>query len=297
MLRRVTRNSHVWSLKSTKNKLQQWVLFAPDIHWDHPKCDRDLLKRHLDLAREKGARVILPGDTFCLMQGKYDPRGSKSDIRPEHNNSNYILSVIETAAEWFAPWQDIIDVVGLGNHETSVSKRVELPIVQMFVTALNTRATGEHRVEASGYTGWYIIQFQSGSSRASYRIKYNHGWGGGGPVTMGAIDFNRMAAITEGADCIVMGHIHRAQQSTYMRETLNDQFVPVMKELLMIRCSSYKDEYKDGHDGWHVEKGMGPRPLGGEFLCVNYDKGWAAQPERGVKAKPSATTAYSHRAT
>ena len=45
------------------------VLLLSDIHWDNPKCDRELLKRHLDQAKEIGADVLLNGDTFCLMQG------------------------------------------------------------------------------------------------------------------------------------------------------------------------------------------------------------------------------------
>jgi hypothetical protein len=30
-----------------------------------------------------------------------------------------------------------------------------------------------------------------------------------------------------------------------------------------VRCGTYKDEFEDGHAGFHVEKGRGPRPLGG----------------------------------
>ncbi len=33
-----------------------------------------------------------------------------------------------------------------------------------------------------------------------------------------------------------------------------------------IRGSTYKDEYVDGYEGWHTEKGRGPRPLGGWWL-------------------------------
>jgi UDP-2,3-diacylglucosamine pyrophosphatase LpxH len=56
------------------------VLLISDIHWDNPKCKRDLLKRHLDQAVEQGADILFNGDTFCLMQGAYDPRKSKWKI-------------------------------------------------------------------------------------------------------------------------------------------------------------------------------------------------------------------------
>ncbi len=38
------------------------------------------------------------------MQGAYDPRKSKSDIRPEHNSANYFDAIINTAVDWFTPY-------------------------------------------------------------------------------------------------------------------------------------------------------------------------------------------------
>ena len=46
----------------------------------------------------------MPGDVLCLMQGRYDPRGSKASVRPEHQVDNYLDAVISTAAE-FLPLQ------------------------------------------------------------------------------------------------------------------------------------------------------------------------------------------------
>jgi hypothetical protein len=283
-------------MATTKAKASQWVFLAPDIHWDNPKCKRDLLKRHLDEAVSLGARIILPGDTFCLMQGAYDPRKQKGDIRPEHNVNHYIDAVVEDAARYFAPYQEHIDVVGLGNHETSILKRLETDVVQRFVQLLNVKAKGKHRVMAGGYGGWYTLQLRCGSSYTSYTIKYFHGSGGGAPVTKGTIQHNRASTQTEGADAIVMGHVHNDYVVTYTREMLDHTFKPITRDLLMIRCSTYKDEFDDGHSGWHVERGGGPRPMGGQFLFVQYDKGWAPRPKEGLKRKVASLTAYSRRA-
>ena len=35
-----------------------------DAHWDHPKCKRKALRRHLDESVEKGRAILLGGDTF-----------------------------------------------------------------------------------------------------------------------------------------------------------------------------------------------------------------------------------------
>jgi len=56
------------------------VLLISDAHWDNPKCDRDLLRDHLEKAKEIGADILLNGDTFCMMGGKYDPRRTKEGI-------------------------------------------------------------------------------------------------------------------------------------------------------------------------------------------------------------------------
>lgn len=296
MLEQITRTSHIYRVKSTRNKITQWVFFAPDIHWDNPKCKRDLLKKHMDEAVSLGARIVLPGDTFCLMQGAYDPRKSKSDIRPEHNVNHYLDAVIEDAAKWFAPYQDHIDIVGLGNHETSILKRQETDVIARFVQALNGHAKGDHRVMAGGYGGWYTMLFNAANSQASYVVKYYHGSGGGAPVTKGTIQHNRQSTHTEGADAIVMGHVHNDYVVTYSREMLDARFKPVTRDLLMIRCSTYKDEFEDGYAGWHVERGGGPRPLGGQFMCVTYDRGCCAVASKRQKAKPASLVAFSRRA-
>lgn len=296
MLTEVTRSSHTYRVSKSSNTITQWLFFAPDIHWDNPHSNRELLKKHLDEAVAMGARIILPGDTFCLMQGNYDPRKQKGDIRPEHNVNHYLDAVIEDAAKWFAPYQPYIDIVGLGNHETNILKRMETDVVGRFVQLMNANAKGDHRVMAGGYGGWYTLLFNSYNAQKSYVVKYFHGSGGGAPVTKGTIQHNRASTQTEGADAIVMGHVHNDYVVTYSREMLDNRFRPVTRDLLMIRCSTYKDDYADGHSGWHVERGGGPRPLGGQFVCVTFNRGNVARPSHRQKAKPSTVTAYSRRA-
>ena len=56
---------------------EQWILLTGDRHFDSPYSRRDLQRKHLEEARERGAPVIDIGDFFDLMQGKHDPRASK----------------------------------------------------------------------------------------------------------------------------------------------------------------------------------------------------------------------------
>jgi len=248
------------------------VLLISDIHWDNPHCNRELLKKHLDQALEMNCDILLNGDTFCLMQGAYDPRKSKNDIRPEHNKTNYLDAVINDAIDWFSPYAHLIKVVGYGNHETNILKRAETDVIDRFVFGLNSK--NNTNVEVGGYGGWIVYQFQRGLSAgmAAYKIRYYHGSGGGGIVTKGVISFNRMSSFVEGADMIWMGHVHEDHELTYTIESLNNHNKVKLKDVLMVRTPTYKEEYQEGTGGWHVERGAPPKPLGGRWLEIHPER-------------------------
>ena len=256
--------------KFTNDFTPKKVLLISDIHWDNPRCKRDLLKRHLDEAVEKGADILFNGDTFCLMQGAYDPRKSKSDIRPEHNKANYLDAVVNDAIEWFSPYAKNIKVVGYGNHETAILKRQETDVIDRFVFGLNSK--NGTSVQVGGYGGWVVYTFGRYNNKGSYRIKYFHGSGGSAAVTKGTIQFNRMATMVEGADLIWMGHVHEDHELSYTVERLNDRGNVKLKEILMIRTPTYKEEYNDGIGGWHVERGAPPKALGGRWLELHPER-------------------------
>ena len=116
-----------------KTDWSQRMLLLADLHIDNPHSDLPLIKRTLEEARKTDARIYLFGDTFCAMQGKYDPRGSKADVRPEHQVNNYLDAIVEWTADILGPYADLIDIIGYGNHETSVLKRQESDLVQRLV--------------------------------------------------------------------------------------------------------------------------------------------------------------------
>lgn len=246
---------------------QTKILLISDLHWDNPHCDRELLREHLEEAKKGGHDILINGDLFCAMQGKYDGRRSKSDIRPEHNSSRYLDLLVSTAAEWFAPYAKNIRVIGYGNHETSILRHCETDLIERLVTLLNANHGGQ--IDVGGYGGWVNYQFfQNRIFRAAYKIKYYHGSGGGGPVTRGAINFNRMQTMVEGADAIWMGHVHESMEITYTVEYLTNQLTVKLRDVLMVRTPAYKEEYDGGYGGWHVERGAPPKPLGGRWLVL-----------------------------
>lgn len=264
------KNVHRITIDVSKNK-EQWFLLSSDHHWDNPDCDRDLFEKHLKEAKEKNAHVFMVGDFFCAMQGKYDRRASKDKIRPEHQKTDYLDSLVSTAAEWLEPYKEQIALIGLGNHETAILKNHETNLIERLVERLNIN--NKNKVFSGGYGGYIRLNFERANrSRVPLNIKYFHGYGGGGPVTKGVIQSYRQSQYFPDADIVISGHVHEQYTICYMQERLSDSGKIQLKEQWHVRMPTYKDEYKDGHSGWHVETGKPPKPLGAWWLKVTYNR-------------------------
>lgn len=253
----------------TQAKLTDRLYLMSDVHWDNPHCDRKLLKQHLDKCLDENIGIGINGDLFCLMQGKYDPRRSKNDILPEHNVANYLDAVVNTAIDYFKPYAHLIQFVGYGNHETAIIKNCETDVIERFVSGLNREAKTE--IQVGGYGGWWVVRVELRKKIHSlFKIKYYHGSGGGGVVTKGVIQNNRMQVMIEGADCIWSGHVHELYHHADMAEELvfshSGGFRVDTKYIHHVRTASYKEEYDEGYMGFHVERMRPPKPLGGYEL-------------------------------
>lgn len=263
------RNVHYIKLfpKSVNDELN--VLLLSDVHWDNPHCDRKLLKKHLDKALSLNAPVLVNGDFFCAMQGKYDRRSSKSDVLPEHQTSNYLDSLVDTAAQWLSPYKSIIAVLGSGNHETSIRNRLETDLLERLACKLRD-AGGIAR--AGGYSGYIKFGFVKGKRSCvndSILLHYFHGSGGGGPVTRGVIQTNRMAVYLADADIVWTGHTHDAWQVPITRVKLNNFGSIELLRQVHVRTAGYKEEYVSTNGfGWHIETGKPPKPNGGAWLKI-----------------------------
>lgn len=252
------------------------IAMLSDLHWDNPKCDRKLLKKHLDYCKEENIPVMVNGDFFCLMQGRGDNRRNKSDIRPEHNNSKYLDSIVETAVEWFEPYADILTVIGYGNHETAIIKWQETDVLQRFVDILNYKC--KSNVMTGGYGGWIVAKRVIKANRMfPFKIKYFHGSGGGGIVTKGALNLTRALEKYEGFDVFTMGHIHENSARNDVRDIIEhkprmNKYVVSHKYIHSMITGTYKEEYGVGSEGWHVERGAPIKPTGGRIMTMGVDR-------------------------
>jgi predicted phosphodiesterase len=203
------------------------------------------------------------------MQGKYDKRSSKSDLRPEHQCGDYLDALVRTAAEDYKPYARNWAVMGVGNHESSIKNRHETDLTERLVERL--RGMGAVNLHRGGYTGWvrYIIEYKN--LIHTINLAYCHGWGGGGEVTMNTIQLsNRYLVALRNADIVVGGHTHWRWYANRVQAGLCRLGKPEQTLVHIVQVGSYKNDYGDGSGGWHVETGKSPRPMGGYWLRLTW---------------------------
>ena len=253
-------------LQRNKN-FSQWFLLTADRHWDNPHSDQDLQREHLLQARERGAGVIDDGDLFCAMQGKFDKRADKSSLRPEHQCDNYLDALVSTSADFFEPFADQFILIGSGNHEESIKKNHETDLTERLCATLYDR-TG-HKITNGGFGGWVKFLFRDpGNAKNSQcvNLHYDHGYGGGGPVTKGVIQNNRRGTYLPDAHIVISGHIHERSTQDVGRVRISDQGKTYHDVQTHVIMPTYKEEYGLGDSGWHCRRGASPKPIGCTWL-------------------------------
>jgi hypothetical protein len=231
------------------------------------KCNREKLTADLTKARELNAAVLSIGDHFDAMGGKYDPRSNgKWDVRPEFQRGNYYDDIVTQCAEYLEPYREQIALITPGNHETAVRKRMETCLTTRLVEQLRVRGS---KCRHAGYSGWVMFRAKAGkTSTALYRLWYHHGYGGGGPVTRGVIDYSRYLTDVD-ADCVHAGHVHQRTLIEASRQRLSPTGLVRVRPIHLVRSAAYKQESLS--DGWAVEKGMSSRPLGGWWMLLRWN--------------------------
>ena len=263
-------DSHVieFSVPET-NSWEQWFLLSSDRHHDNAKTNWELEKKHLNQAVDRGAGILDFGDLFCCMQGKWDPRADTSQCRPEHQQGRYLDSLIDTAYDFYSPFSDNFLFMSPGNHETAIQKRHETDLTQRFAEKM--RKARHPNPVVGAYSGYIRIKARRSNSKKNTRgslvMFYHHGFGGGGPVTRGVIQTNRMAVYLPDAQIVVSGHTHDSWIVPVARSRITASGRTFLDRQVHVRMPGYKDEYSGGQ-GWHHHRGGPPKPNGAYWLRI-----------------------------
>lgn len=243
-------------------ELDQWVLLRSDAHHDSMKCDRELEEKHLKLAMERNALILDFGDSHDVMQSPADKRQSKSDLRPEHKGADYFNLVTESMARDYGKYSKNWILFGEGNHESAVKNKMGIDLLANLCTLL--RYEYDSPAQAGTYAGYVRFHFTcKGHRMGSKLLKWHHGSGGGGPVTGGMIQGQRMAVFVADADFVVQGHYHESWHRVFMKEAVVQDRV-IYRPQYHLCIPGYKNEYVGS--GWSVERGHPPKPRGAIWL-------------------------------
>jgi len=250
-------------------------LFLSDVHFDSVKCDRALFFKHLDKAESDGFVVAIFGDLFDLMGGKYDPRSSYSDIRPEYKSITYLDDVIEDTYERLKKYT-CIKFISRGNHETNIEKRMHTSpldrLAQMFPL--------ENRPVIAGYSGWIKVIIAKKNTRSTVVsfIHYHHGFGGNAKRSKGVLEVDLDQMQFPDADVFVRGHTHQKWHHPVTVDRISARSMRLYQQTSHhLRLGSYK-KLGDRFAGWATEKGFHTPRLGGWYAkleqAANDDARW-----------------------
>lgn len=250
-----------FELKNVKQGQFLKILNCSDIHLDSKQCDRELLKKHC----EEADFIKIYGDLFDLMQGRNDKRRSLSDLKDKYKASNYIDEVVKDAADFFKPYAKKLLFVGLGNHETSVIHNIGTNPLSAF--CLLMRMYGSNVVEGT-YQGYIVDSFKHPYSTGNVNVvttAFHHGSGGAPQKTEGTLEIEGDKAKFPNADIVMKGHNHfKWHNPGQTRYWLNKNYKIEKRVQHHVRLGTYKESKFT--DGWEVEKGFKPTPIGGYFV-------------------------------
>lgn len=254
------RDIHILPLSFESTKDEKAIYLLSDIHFDSVKCDRRLFFKHLDMAKEEGASVFILGDLYDLMNMRFDPRGNYDSLRTELKKMAYIDEVIKDCTSKLEPYKDVIKLIGQGNHETNITKRHGVDVIQRTVGVLNDKGG---QIVAGYYAGWVILKcdWQGKGKRRSYPLHYHHGYGGSAKRSKGVLNVDIDMKDYPQASIIARGHTHQKWYHPVMRDVLTAQFQHAQETVHVVQTGSYKK--KDRSIGWEVEKGFSTPRLGG----------------------------------
>lgn len=239
-------------------------LLLSDLHFDHPYCDREALKKVMDRAKDQGAGIMLNGDTLCLMQAQSDKRANKSAIRDEHKGNNYFDLVIKDTAEHFAPYADNLVMMADGNHETAVLKHKEINPLNHLAHRLN--ADYGANVLRAGYHGFvkFVFEHEGGGGIRSALMYHHHGKYGG-QVTLGVLGVARHGLIIPQPDIIWTGHTHTQWHVRLPRLMVKKNGKTHTHHVEHVKTGTWKDEF-NRPGGFGVERLNKPSAKGGYWL-------------------------------
>ncbi len=254
-----------------KQSEEHYVLNISDVHFDSKNCDRKLLKKHLDLAKERNATVFINGDWLDVMGCNRDPRSTPNDILPKYNKpgGSYLDLVVEDSYKFLKEYNDLNIILSFGNHETNIIKRQQFDPLKLLAHYVNYSGGN---LTLGAYTGAIVMRFKRGTSNQRQTINwfYHHGSGGGAKRSKGILNADILVSQNSWADIITSGHDHNKWHLPFTAKHLSPfTHEWITRKVDILRTGSYKKKPVDF--SWAVERDFNEPTLGGWWVKFKWE--------------------------
>ena len=250
------------------------TLVVSDVHYDSLKCDRKLLKKHLDEIKAKDGLIFIHGDWFDVMATYGDRRMKREQVDPRYvvRGRSYLDVVIEDSIEFLKPYAEHIALMSYGNHETTILKFHDTDPLRRLVANLN-REGGN--IQIGQYSGFVTFtgKYKKGTTQHRFTKQYHHGFGGNAKRSKGMLDVQIEVFKYPDADILVRGHDHMKWfDPSTTRIRLKESGEISKDNVFYLKTGSYKDGLGDMSQGWEVQKNFNPTRMGGWFVDYEFHR-------------------------
>jgi hypothetical protein len=248
-------------------------LLCSDYHIGSANSNHDLIVKDLATIKLFGGKALVNGDVFdaiCPTDKRYDAGVLHPSLR---GKKDLAAAIVDLAFNLLRPYADVIDVMGIGNHEEAWIKYNHGDPVRQLIERLNNEAGAD--ITHGGFWGYMNTTFdlKGVKFKPKHRLLYLHGTGGDSPVTKGTIDFNRKGRNWK-YDLLTFGHKRNHVDVVEAIADVSEDDIYFERRQLQIQTASYYRNYRELKKGEELDqsyaasKGHPPKPMGGTFVTL-----------------------------
>lgn len=269
-----------------KGQTVQGLTLMSDLHIGARNVDYALIKEELETAKKNKDRILLNGDVFDMILIQDQKRFRADVLHPRLASKPHLVdAAVDWGAEILMPYADLIDMIGVGNHEESIVKHHGSDVIKSLIEKLRRgQKDSTHLIHYGGYCGFIDYRFRAiykDGTRGNglrYVVFYHHGSGGAAPVTKGMIDFSRKQWAI--CNCIWMGHKHnRLLSEIHTVSCPQAGHTPTITSVRQIMTGAYFNTYQGQSQNslqehgrvtnYAADMGLSPQGKGGARLLLH----------------------------
>ena len=256
----------------------QGITLMSDLHIGAANVDYALIKRELDIAYTHGDRILLGGDILDLILPSDHKRFLPSVLHPRLQGRNDVLNAaVEWAVELLSPYATLIDVIGVGNHETHIEKATSFDPVAAIIQQLEQVVGRGSCISHGGYQSYIQYKLPKGNK---FVIWYHHGSGKSGKTHLELKKLIDQAQVFD-ADLYWSGHSH-CKASVVESRVLCGETGLLTKDVRCVITGGYLMTYGDQdqqeiksrgrRSNYAADQALRPHGLGGARVLLSFDK-------------------------